>query len=101
MVPRGADAVVMVEHTEPVDDGDAIEVTRAAAPGQLVAFATIPKQLGNRTTAAPCNFRVSFRQLVAHGPRFTSFRDVFSQCTIVGKPAIDTMPETCKTAILS
>ena len=39
MVPRGADAVVMVEHTELLDDGDAIEVTRAAAPGQFVAFA--------------------------------------------------------------
>ena len=39
MVPRGADAVVMVEHTELADEGDAIEVLRAAAPGQFVAFA--------------------------------------------------------------
>ena len=46
MVPRGADAVVMVEHTETVDgDGDsesgipAIEVRRPAVSGQFIAFA--------------------------------------------------------------
>jgi molybdopterin molybdotransferase len=33
MVPTGADAVVMVEHTEPIDE-TTIEVTRAVAPGQ-------------------------------------------------------------------
>lgn len=36
-IPRGADAVVMIEHTEP--DGDAIAVTRAVAPGAHVSFA--------------------------------------------------------------
>jgi putative molybdopterin biosynthesis protein len=36
--PRGADAVVMVEHTHPVGD-DAIEVRRSAAPGQFVSHA--------------------------------------------------------------
>jgi putative molybdopterin biosynthesis protein len=41
MLPRGADAVVMIEHTELVDDSDrpAIEVRRAAAPGQFMAYA--------------------------------------------------------------
>ncbi len=41
MVPRGADAVVMVEHTETRDDGHRamIEVRRTAAPGQFIAFA--------------------------------------------------------------
>src|SRR6516225_6709309 len=41
MVPRGADAVVMVEHTETRDDeGDpVIEVRRAVAAGQFIAFA--------------------------------------------------------------
>src|SRR4029077_15413786 len=41
MVPRGADAVVMVEHTETRDDGRRamIEVRRTAAPGQFIAFA--------------------------------------------------------------
>src|SRR6202048_2356929 len=41
MVPRGADAVVMVEHTETRDEGDTImlEVRRAAAAGQFIAFA--------------------------------------------------------------
>ena len=41
MVPRGADAVVMVEHTETREDdgGTAIEVRRAAAAGQFIAFA--------------------------------------------------------------
>jgi molybdopterin molybdotransferase/putative molybdopterin biosynthesis protein len=41
MVPRGADAVIMVEHTEARDDGGTImlEVRRAAAAGQFIAFA--------------------------------------------------------------
>jgi putative molybdopterin biosynthesis protein len=41
MVPRGADAVVMVEHSETVegDTAPAIEVRRAAAAGQFIAFA--------------------------------------------------------------
>ena len=41
MIPRGADAVVMVEYTELVEspDGPAIELRRAVAPGQFVAFA--------------------------------------------------------------
>jgi len=41
MVPRGADAVIIVEHTETRDDGGdtLIEVRRAAAAGQFIAFA--------------------------------------------------------------
>src|SRR5262245_57029919 len=41
MLPRGADAVVMVEHTELVDEGEAptIEVRRAVAPGQFISYA--------------------------------------------------------------
>ena len=40
MVPRGADAVVMVEHTEAVDDGQTlIEIRRPASAGQFIAFA--------------------------------------------------------------
>jgi putative molybdopterin biosynthesis protein len=37
-VPRGADAIVMVEHTQPTDVS-AIEVRRAASPGQFVSYA--------------------------------------------------------------
>jgi putative molybdopterin biosynthesis protein len=37
-VPRGADAIVMVEHTNPADDR-AIEVRRTASPGQFVSHA--------------------------------------------------------------
>ena len=37
-VPRGADAIVMVEHTQPAGPR-AIEVRRAASPGQFVAYA--------------------------------------------------------------
>jgi len=37
-IPRGADAVVMVEHTQPSGTG-AIEVRRAVSPGQFVSFA--------------------------------------------------------------
>jgi molybdenum cofactor synthesis domain-containing protein len=40
-IPRGADAVVMIEHTRPVEtpDGPGIAVRRAPNPGQFVAFA--------------------------------------------------------------
>jgi putative molybdopterin biosynthesis protein len=37
-VPRGADAIVMVEHTHPANS-DAIEIRRSAAPGQFVSYA--------------------------------------------------------------
>jgi putative molybdopterin biosynthesis protein len=37
-LPRGADAVVMVEHTQPAG-ADAIEVHRGASPGQFVSYA--------------------------------------------------------------
>ena len=37
-VPRGADAVVMVEHTQPAGNC-AIEIRRAAQPGQFVSYA--------------------------------------------------------------
>src|SRR6185503_15962023 len=37
-LPRGADAIVMVEHTQP-SGARAIEVRRAASPGQLVSYA--------------------------------------------------------------
>lgn len=37
-MPRGADAVVMVEHTEPTADGR-IRIRRPVAPGQNLAFA--------------------------------------------------------------
>jgi putative molybdopterin biosynthesis protein len=41
MVPRGADAVIMVEHTEVMQEGGRtqIEVQRPAAAGQFIAFA--------------------------------------------------------------
>jgi putative molybdopterin biosynthesis protein len=38
-VPRGADAVVMVEHTQPAPPR-AIDVRRAASPGQFVSYAS-------------------------------------------------------------
>ena len=37
-VPRGADAIVMVEHTQPAAPR-AIEIRRAASPGQFVSYA--------------------------------------------------------------
>jgi len=40
VIPRGADAVVMIEHTELVDSGPpAVELRRTAAPGQFVSYA--------------------------------------------------------------
>ena len=37
-LPRGADAVVMIEHTQPLR-ADGIEVRRAVSPGQFVSYA--------------------------------------------------------------
>ncbi|MBB5050358.1 putative molybdopterin biosynthesis protein [Afipia massiliensis] len=37
-IPRGADAVVMVEHTQPAGSGT-IEIRRATSPGQSVSYA--------------------------------------------------------------
>ncbi len=37
VVPRGADAVVMIEHTEPVDGG--VGISRSVAPGANVSYA--------------------------------------------------------------
>jgi molybdenum cofactor synthesis domain-containing protein len=37
-VPRGADAIVMVEHTQP-SGSRAVEIRRAASPGQFVSYA--------------------------------------------------------------
>jgi putative molybdopterin biosynthesis protein len=41
MIPRGADAVIMIEHTDLLETpkGPAIDVFRAAPPGQFVGFA--------------------------------------------------------------
>jgi putative molybdopterin biosynthesis protein len=40
VLPRGADAVAMVEHTDLVEDADpAIDLRRAVAPGQFVSYA--------------------------------------------------------------
>ena len=39
VVPRGADAVVMIENTELIDSGPAIELRRAVSPGQFVSYA--------------------------------------------------------------
>jgi putative molybdopterin biosynthesis protein len=38
MIPRGADAVLMVEHTD-FDEAGVLRVVRPAVPGQLIAFA--------------------------------------------------------------
>ncbi len=39
MLPRGADAVVMVEYTEVRGDGRQLEIARAAVPGENVSYA--------------------------------------------------------------
>jgi putative molybdopterin biosynthesis protein len=39
MLPRGADAVVMVEHTELGDESRQLEITRAVVPGENVSYA--------------------------------------------------------------
>jgi putative molybdopterin biosynthesis protein len=39
VIPRGADAVLMIEHTELIESVPAIEVKRAVSPGQLISYA--------------------------------------------------------------
>ena len=41
VVPRGADAVIMIEHTELLDDPEhpSVEIRRTIAPGQFIAYA--------------------------------------------------------------
>jgi len=40
VIPRGADAVVMIEHTDLIDSSlPAIELRRSAAPGQFISYA--------------------------------------------------------------
>ncbi len=41
VIPRGADAVVMIEHTELIEDGatPAIDIRRAVAAGQFISYA--------------------------------------------------------------
>jgi putative molybdopterin biosynthesis protein len=39
MLPRGADAVTMIEHTELVESIPAIDLRRAVAPGQFISYA--------------------------------------------------------------
>jgi putative molybdopterin biosynthesis protein len=39
VIPRGADAVMMIEHTELIEGVPAIEIKRAAPPGQFISYA--------------------------------------------------------------
>jgi putative molybdopterin biosynthesis protein len=39
VVPRGADAVVMIEHTELIESIPAIELRRGVSPGQFISYA--------------------------------------------------------------
>jgi putative molybdopterin biosynthesis protein len=39
VIPRGADAVLMIEHTELIESVPAIEIRRAVTPGQFISFA--------------------------------------------------------------
>jgi putative molybdopterin biosynthesis protein len=39
VIPRGADAVIMIEHTDLIDADPAIDVRRAAALGQFISYA--------------------------------------------------------------
>lgn len=58
MVPRGADAVVMVEYTEVVDD--ALVIRRAVAPGAAVTFAGTDVAAGE--TVARCGQALTSRE---------------------------------------
>jgi len=69
MVPRGADAVVMIEHTEAVEPDGAtlnaaehrLQVFRSAAPGQLITFAGTDIARGE--TVLRCGQRLTSREI--------------------------------------
>jgi putative molybdopterin biosynthesis protein len=63
MVPRGADAVVMVEHTELVDEAGepAIDLRRTAAPGQFLSYAG--SDLARGEVVLRRNTRISSREI--------------------------------------
>ena len=63
VLPRGADAVVMVEHTELVEEGGApaIDVRRAVAPGQFVSYAG--SDIARGEVVLRRNTRISSREI--------------------------------------
>jgi len=63
MLPRGADCVVMVEHTDVLEEGDEtwVEVSRSAVPGQFVTFAGT--DVANGETIAWAGQQLSSREI--------------------------------------
>ena len=61
MIPRGADAVVMVEQTEFDEGGLAIEVTAPVRPGQFIGYAGADMALGE--TVLRKGLRVTAREI--------------------------------------
>jgi putative molybdopterin biosynthesis protein len=63
VMPRGADAVVMIEHTELIDDAGApaIDLRRAAAPGQFVSYAG--SDIARGEVVLRRNTRISSREI--------------------------------------
>lgn len=63
MVPRGADAVIMVEQTDSVEDADqpAIDIRRTAAAGQFITFAGT--DIGRGETVLRAGQRLSSREI--------------------------------------
>jgi putative molybdopterin biosynthesis protein len=60
MLPRGADAVIPVEHTDPDPDGQAIAVRRALVPGAAVSFAGT--DVGRGETVLFAGVRITSRE---------------------------------------
>ena len=60
MLPRGADAVVPVEHTDLVDNGGAVLVRKAVAPGAALSFAGT--DMGRGETVLFAGTRLSSRE---------------------------------------
>ncbi len=67
MVPRGADAVIMIEHTDPVEEsprsspGAYIAIRRTATPGQAIAAAG--SDIGRGETVLRAGQRLSSREI--------------------------------------
>jgi putative molybdopterin biosynthesis protein len=60
MLPRGADAVIPVEYTDPDPDGEAIAVRRALVPGAAVSFAGT--DVGRGETVLFAGVRITSRE---------------------------------------
>src|SRR5258705_78113 len=91
IVPRGADAVIMVEYTELATDGRRLEVTRAAALARALQYDVVVLSGGTSKGAGDLSYRVvsELRDpgVVAHGVALKPGKPICLAVTS-GKPVV-------------